>query len=647
MADVTTTTPTPDPAAMPTDTTAAPPMPESVPQPNVTMAPAYTPGSTVSSATGQIAQVNPPAAPEPHSRLLAMVHGLASGLQIAGATMKDVGTSLGSHGREQGTALADIQKQKIAAQQASIASREADTRIKLMTIQTNAEQARLNQLLQSIPLEHEEAVTRLAGLKQTQAITAADFAATHGGMTAEQFSAAMNEPATGAPAAGGAAAPADVAAPAAGAAPAGAPAAGGVAAAPAAGGAAAAGTAPGNWFMAGAQRTLRAATQSGLTAENPAVRNMQSVLANPSATKGDVYRATQQLAAEQEAQSKATTEKAARATAAGAEIKTQQETMANDAYLRSVPKNAAGQPTQDFATWQMAQSDMLKQKIEEGDPTPVGDMLAEGGTSPSQVISSRSMSRPFYSDVLKEANRRSLELTGKPFNMAAAEQQYKFVTQFNDPNGRTQQNINSGNTFLEHTGDLVTVTENFRTTNAKIVNTPINKVRDQFGDPTITTLQAAIQPVITEYQNALAAGFAPQAADAESARVLLSPASTPAQIEAAAKQMAHTVVRRMSNVDQEYRTHTGVHYPNMITPDARTSVGKVGGDVPAALGEMQTGGTFGAPTQPVNAGTTPPPPAAKPTRPAGATGAAPGSDGKMYYHDITGKILGPAPETNP
>jgi len=214
------------------------------------------------------------------------------------------------------------------------------------------------------------------------------------------------------------------------------------------------------------------------------------------------------------------------------------------------------------------------------------------------------------------------------FDQGQVMNKVRFVGQFTNPNGKTMQNIASFNTFIEHAADLQDINQEHRgtQTGTKVLNTPLNKLENAFGSATYTRYVAALEPVQTEYTNALKAGFAPQASDIEAGKVILSPSSTPAQIEAAVKQMSHTVVRRADSVNQEFRAIMGRDYPDLITPDARTAANKLGLDV----SKYHTGGQVNQPGSGV-------------AIPNGATGKAPGSDGRLHYHDAQGKDLGVAP----
>jgi len=119
---------------------AAPSTPESVAPPNLTQGnlPAYgEPGAPEQPSTmfPAGASATQPPVPPPHAKLLAMVQGLSEGLSAAA-------TSISTHGREGGAAqVQEMRQSRAAAQQrataAAQAQKDAETRNKLMTAQTN------------------------------------------------------------------------------------------------------------------------------------------------------------------------------------------------------------------------------------------------------------------------------------------------------------------------------------------------------------------------------------------------------------------------------------------------------------------------------------------------------------------------------
>jgi hypothetical protein len=206
------------------------------------------------------------------------------------------------------------------------------------------------------------------------------------------------------------------------------------------------------------------------------------------------------------------------------------------------------------------------------------------------------------------------------FDPGVVQNKVKFLGEFTDPNGKTMNNIDSFNTFLQHAGNLMDVTANFRTTNVPAMNTPFNKLRNAYGDATYTTFKAALEPVRTEYTNFLKAGFAPQAEDIKAGETIMSDNASPAQVEAAVKQFGHTALARAYSVNQKFKTVMGTDYPNLLTPEAKDAAEKVG--LGQLVNKFGSGGQIGKP------GSGTPSPA-----PAGATMKVPGSDGKMHWSD--------------
>jgi hypothetical protein len=254
--------------------------PESVAQPNAQYAnaPLATANDAPTASVPSTAPANAPAnvgqTPAPHARLAAMVQGLADGLSGLSAGMASKGRVSGAQvvqelqaGRQQ------MAQSKVAAAQAQ-KSAEIDNSLK--TADTNQINVHTHMLVAQGPNELAKTHLEVTGAEQAQAITGADFAAQHGGSDPDEFKAKLKDQT-----------PLN-----------------------------ANGDAAGSFFMKGAQRELRGAQTAGIPDDNPAVQNMQKVLADPKATAGDVYSATQQLQLENASQGKAIDEQAKRQAAA-------------------------------------------------------------------------------------------------------------------------------------------------------------------------------------------------------------------------------------------------------------------------------------------------------------------------------------------
>jgi hypothetical protein len=186
----------------------------------------------------------------PHARLINMIQGLALGAD-------SFGKSIATHGREGGVQeVQEVQQkqqqQKIQAQQAAQAQKNTQIQQQLMVADTNHKLAQNVLLMATLPNELAEKDLTLKSGQQNLAIQGADFAAGHGGMTADQFNSAL----TGtAPASAG-------------------------------------GTNP--FFTTNAKQQLGAATKI-LGDKDPYVQKLQTTLDDPKATPKDLWTATSQL----------------------------------------------------------------------------------------------------------------------------------------------------------------------------------------------------------------------------------------------------------------------------------------------------------------------------------------------------------------
>jgi hypothetical protein len=187
-------------APAPPDATQAAPPPvvvgtDALAQPGVNAAPSPAPPALT--AAPEASAGTPVKNVGGHTKLLALVQGLADGLSAAGS-------SVSSGGREGGAGMvqsleAQRQQQTIAAQKAQQDAANADLQHKLMTGQINESNTRNWMNLQTAPDEIQAshlkvagAVQAQAGEAQTQAITGANYQQAHGGATPEEYSAEIS-----------------------------------------------------------------------------------------------------------------------------------------------------------------------------------------------------------------------------------------------------------------------------------------------------------------------------------------------------------------------------------------------------------------------------------------------------------------------
>ena len=207
--------------------------------------------------------------------------------------------------------------------------------------------------------------------------------------------------------------------------------------------------------------------------------------------------------------------------------------------------------------------------------------------------------------------------------------------------------IASFNQFFVHAYDAKQASDRLARTNSPWLQKSINEIRTKgAGQPGVPGLMADIMAARNEWLNFIKNGHAADLADTEQSRTIVSDASTPAQINDALKEMGKQAVGRLDQIDARWRRLYGSHYPGLVSNSGREGVEGLGladmiKDYPVEGGAM-----FGA--QAPNQTNQPNPTNQSNTPPNGTKGVAPGSDGKFYYHDAQGKILGqaPAPQGN-
>ena len=523
------------------------------------------------------AESTAPPPPGPHQRLFDMVQGLGIGLSALGNSL----AGRGGGAKEVEETYAGIQRQKLEAQQARDASKNQRLQQQIQVGQTLEANFNNYQVLQSVPdltanrhLAVKAAQVSIAGEEQKQTIERGDYALSHGLMGPDEFNKMITSdtPLSSAP------------------------------------------QTQGNyWIRQQAENTLDAGKKvlgSG-DAPDAAVASLDKVLQDPNASAKSIWAAKNAVEVRSQTLGNAAKLQGELATSASQRIKADQEQLAQGTYNRTVPRNAAGQPTEDFTTWQARTTKEAEVAAQQGDPTTLGTMAADGLITIPQIAIARQLDKKGFQQVLAGADAEAKKngapeiiINGRPtghyFNANAATLQYDYIKQFNDPNSKTQQTIQANNKFIEHAADLMAVNEKYGRTNEKFLNTPLNKIADAFGSTQYTELLAALTPVKNEYDNALKAGFAPTAEDQKAVDQLMATNSTPGQLAQAAQTMVHSIVRQMGAVNQSYLTHTGTNYPNTLTPDAAKALQVLGVDSEG----LASGGSFSGTPQITNPGKT-------------------------------------------
>ena len=220
------------------------------------------------------------------------------------------------------------------------------------------------------------------------------------------------------------------------------------------------------------------------------------------------------------------------------------------------------------------------------------DILAEQLLQPNNLtamkdIGGRGNQR---TQILAAAARKAKE-RGIPFDIGLVNQRVKFLGEYEDPKGRAATNRQAINNVLQHAGDLSDLNEMNRRSNVKVLNTPINKLKDQFGDQTYTQYQTASGVLKDELSLYFAGGYAPSKDQQEMWNKIQSDNATPAQTEAFAKEVVRLAARRANTFNQQFRTNMGYDDPNMITPAAKAAAEHLG--MGNEIAQFGSGGQLG------------------------------------------------------
>ena len=231
----------------------------------------------------------------------------------------------------------------------------------------------------------------------------------------------------------------------------------------------------------------------------------------------------------------------------------------NKKLLREANESKLAGKREDLAN-QTAQAALnkrsLEEKVIEQIAKDIAPMDIDSLSKLKDITSMRSDQRSLIYARAKELNPE--------FNTAEVDRKVKMLDNFT--NGKDAQNIQSFGTFFEHAGNASHIVNDLRNgVTPKVVNVALNKLESEGWGTTAVQLSAALEPVRKEFEGFLLGGRALYADDRKAAETILSDSSTPAQIQAALKVMAHTAGARYNEMNNRFK--------NTMKVDLSESVG--------------------------------------------------------------------------
>lgn len=174
-------------------------------------------------------------------------------------------------------------------------------------------------------------------------------------------------------------------------------------------------------------------------------------------------------------------------------------------------------------------------------------------------------------------------------NFNTGDVQIKMKTANEFANGKQADQIQSFNTFLGHAGEAANASADYRRLGSPLINRSLNWLeKNATNDQTYQRFVTALQPVRDEYMTFLQNNHALTESDKKAGDVILSNDSTPAQVEAALKQMGSTAFVRLGALNDRYKRVMGTDFPDLLNDDSRNAANVLGLGAQAA--KFQTGG---------------------------------------------------------
>lgn len=165
--------------------------------------------------------------------------------------------------------------------------------------------------------------------------------------------------------------------------------------------------------------------------------------------------------------------------------------------------------------------------------------------------------------------------------------QKKYVT------GKEGQGIRSFNQFLVHADEARKVSEQLQRTKSPALNAPINQLRNKyFGQPGVPEMLTAVEAARHEWQSFIDAGYKPDEEQNKRANILMSDTSSPAAIMGVLGIMGDQSIGRLDQINEGYKTATGMDFPNLITPSGREAANNLG--LGGKINQYKTGGALNA-----------------------------------------------------
>lgn len=235
--------------------------------------------------------------------------------------------------------------------------------------------------------------------------------------------------------------------------------------------------------------------------------------------------------------------------------------LAMQAQANAAAKSSANYAT-DLAGRKKQAEAAAEEKANEGDLSDLKDMVLSYQYEPDKLFSR------FKGLKAKQEFLADIHRTDPTWSEAEYKARFKTNQDFT-PEGKGGLAVQSFNAFAGHVGDANSLIDTLQNTNVRLVNKPLNKIKDELGSDKIGAYKAALEAVTKEYENFLNNQHAAHEIDKEGMAKLISEDTSPAKAQAIMRQFAHTVAVKARALNATYRTTMKKDVPNLLDPDTQ------------------------------------------------------------------------------
>jgi hypothetical protein len=220
-----------------------------------------------------------------------------------------------------------------------------------------------------------------------------------------------------------------------------------------------------------------------------------------------------------------------------------------------------------------------KKALADGDPAQMAKTashIIEGSVDDiTKLASMRGNARENAQNALEDmATARGLDPTD--YSAAAMTAKADAVKSYSAA-GKVGQQIASFNTFMGHEAEAADANAAWQRMNSPLLNRPMAWIaKNAADDPNFVRLQAALGAPAKEYMSFLNANRAEHEADIKQMETVLSPESTPLQINEALKELAKTADFRLASLGKGYVSTVGTTPQRLLDPAAAGTMQKFG-----------------------------------------------------------------------